>query len=187
MSVTLFWQQYIQGDNEVLGELYRPLFRKLYFVAYKYTKQEETASDLVHDLFTYLLNTPIPERKIKWNDIQNVEGFLVVMIKCKALDWVKVTRNRERILNKKYQQDSIYQANYLSEDLEKLEKIISLLSTKEQSLLKLHLEGYKNEEIAKIHNQSEKSVRNRLSESRNKIKLLWKRNYLFILILSWIN
>lgn len=187
MSVAYFWQQYIEGDNQVLGELYRPMFRKLYFIAFKYTQNEDTSSDLVQDLFTLLLQTPISDRKEKWKDLQNVEGFLVVLIKCKALDWLKVTRNRASILNDKFHYESTLQTDSLVDDLEQLDKIISMLPPKEQTIVRLHLEGYKNAEIAVEQNQSEKSIRNRLSESRNKLKLLWKRSYLFILILSWIN
>jgi len=187
MSIAHFWEQYIEGDNHALGELYRPMFRKLFFIAYKYTRNEDTSTDLVHDLFTQLLQTPLQERSEKWKDIQHVEGFLVVLIKCKALDWLKIHKNRIRIINEQNQTTSNFQIDQLQDDLEHLEKIISLLTPKEQNILQLHLAGYKNAEIAAQHNQSEKSIRNRLSESRNKLKLLWKRSYLFILILNWIN
>lgn len=187
MSVAYFWQQYIDGDNQILGELYRPMFRKLYFVAYKYTHNEDIASDLVQDLFTNLLHTPIHERKNKWKDIQNVDGFLTVLIKCKAMDWRKITKNRERILSETHIPFNVESKNELDENKEQLYAIIQLLPSKEQELILLYLAGYKNEEIALHKNQSEKSVRNRLSESRNKLKQLWKRSYLFILILNWIN
>jgi RNA polymerase sigma factor (sigma-70 family) len=187
MSVVYFWKQYIEGDNQILGELYRPMFRKLFFVAFKYTQNEDTSFDLVQDLFTTLLHTPVTERTDKWKDIQNVEGFLVVLIKCKALDRLKVTRNRTRILNEKHLKESPFQTDSINDDLEQLDKIISMLTTKEQTIIRLHLEGYKNAEIAEEQNISEKSIRNRLSESRNKIKLLWKRSYIFIVILNWIN
>ena len=187
MSIAHFWQQYIEGDNQILGKLYRPVFQKLYFVAFKYTHNEEASFDLVHDIFTSLLDTPIIERENKWKDIKNIEGFLVVLIKCKALDLLKITKNRNRILHEKYIYCEIKDENIENENIEQLYKIIELLSLKEQKLLKLHLSGYKNEEIAKHQNQSEKSIRNRLSESRNKLKLLWKKNYLLILILNWIN
>ena len=187
MSVSTIWQQFIEGDNQVLGELYRPMFRKLFFVAYKYTHNEETSFDLVQDLFTNLLHSSVNERKEKWQEIQNIEGFLVTLIKCKSLDWLKISKNREKILNK---QQKIIESDYLNEIDDnhiKLDKIIEYLTEKEQIILKLYLAGYKNDEIAQLQNQSEKSIRNRLSESRNKLKLLWKRSYIFILILSWIN
>jgi RNA polymerase sigma factor (sigma-70 family) len=176
MSLDYFWQQYIEGDNQKLGELYLPMFRKLYFVAFKYTQNEDTSSDLVQDLFTSLLDTPIYERKDKWNDIRNIEGFLIILIKCKALDWLKVTRNRTRILNEKHLKESPFQTDSVNDDLEQLDKIISMLTPKEQTIIRLHLEGYKNAEIAEEQNISEKSIRNRLSESRNKLKILWKRS-----------
>ena len=177
MSLDYFWQQYIEGDNQKLGELYLPMFRKLYFVAFKYTQNEDTSSDLVQDLFTSLLDTPIYERKDKWNDIRNIEGFLIILIKCKALDWLKITKNRSRIINEQFKIEALNQFDtFFNEDLEKLQKIISFLTPKEQAILQLHLAGYKNAEIAEHQHQSEKSIRNRLSESRNKLKILWKRS-----------
>lgn len=187
MSVSNLWQQFIEGDNQVLGELYRPMFRKLFFVAYKYTHNEETSFDLVQDLFTNLLHSSIIERKEKWQEIQNIEGFLVILIKCKSLDWLKTSKNRERILNKQFENIENESLSEIDDNHIKLDKIIQYLSKKEQIILQLHLAGYKNNEIAQLQNQSEKSIRNRLSESRNKLKLLWKRSYIFILILSWIN
>jgi DNA-directed RNA polymerase specialized sigma24 family protein len=78
--------------------------------------------------------------------------------------------------------------NYSSQELnEELYYVIQQLPLKEQELIQLHLSGYKNDEIAIMHQQSEKSVRNRLSESRNKLRILWKKNYLWIVLLNWIN
>lgn len=188
MSLNNFWNLYIQGQNEALGDLYMSTHRKLFFVSFKYTKNEDVASDLLQDTFDYLLHVPLKQRTERWSDIQNIEGFLVTLIKCRSLDYCKTQQNRLRIQQEIiYPQTQLVETNQLAEEMQQLKTIIQSLSPKEQELLHLHLAGYKNEEIATLQHQSEKSIRNRLSESRTKLRLLWKKNYLLLILLHWIH
>ena len=34
-KIDYYWEKYVDGDNQALSELYRPLFRKLFFVAFE--------------------------------------------------------------------------------------------------------------------------------------------------------
>ena len=175
----------MDGDNQALSELYRPLFRKLFFVAFKFTKNDSEASDIVQDLFTLLLQTSVDERKIKWKSIVNIDAFLCTLVKCKSMDYFKVENNRKKIRTRQFGSEDTANDSY-QEFYEQLNYLIQQLSLKEQELITLHLSGYKNNEIAFMHQQSEKSVRNRLSDSRNKLRILWKKNYLLIMLLNWI-
>jgi RNA polymerase sigma factor (sigma-70 family) len=185
MTTENYWKKYINGDNQALTGLYQPLFRKLFFIAFRFTRNETIASDIVHDLFEMLLHTSIEERKSKWSTVLNIDAFLSTFIKCKSMDYSKVESNRKRIIS--LQEQPIKEDQEQNEHSEKLEQLIHQLTKKEQELLKLHLAGFKNEEIAQIQDQSEKSVRNRLSETRKKLRILWKQNYLILLFLNWIN
>lgn len=185
MTTEFFWTKYIEGDNQALKGLYQPLFRKLFFIAFKFTRNEAIASDIVHDLFEMLLQTSIEERQTKWSAILNIDAFLSTLTKCKSMDYHKVESNRKRILSE-WDQPEGEVIEHL-EHSEKLQKLIHQLTKKEQEILHLHLAGFKNKEIAQIQDQSEKSVRNRLSESRNKLRILWKRSHLLLLLLNWIN
>ena len=188
MCSSKYWQEYVQGNNEMLGNLYRLMFRTLFFTAFKYTKNEDVSSDLIHDTFDDLLHMRIQHRKEKWSEIENIDAFLVTLIKCKSLDYLKIKKNRLRIEQEIiYPQTKNYASNELNEELQNLEKLIKTLNLKEQQILHLHLTGYKNEEIAEIQQQSEKSIRNRLSESRTKLRLLWKKTYLLMILLHWIH
>lgn len=186
MTIDFYWEKYVDGDNQALSELYRPLFRKLFFVAFKFTRDDSEASDIVQDLFTYLLQTSLEERKTKWKAIVNIDAFLCTLVKCKSMDYLKVENNRKKIRARQFGTEVT--TNDSSQELnEELYHVIQQLPLKEQELIRLHLSGYKNDEIAIMHQQSEKSVRNRLSESRNKLRILWKKNYLWIVLLNWIN
>jgi RNA polymerase sigma factor (sigma-70 family) len=186
MTIDYYWEKYVDGDNESLEGLYRPLFRKLFFVAFKFTRNDSEASDIVQDLFTFLLQTSLEERKTKWKSIENIDAFLCTLVKCKSMDYLKVENNRKKIRATKFGTEETANDRY-QEFQEELYYVIQQLPLKEQELITLHLSGYKNDEIAAMHQQSEKSVRNRLSESRNKLRILWKKNYLWIVLLSWIN
>jgi RNA polymerase sigma-70 factor (ECF subfamily) len=185
MTIESYWVKYVEGDNQALTGLYQPLFRKLFFIAFKFTRNETIASDIVQDLFEMLLQATIEERQLKWSTILNIDAFLSTLIKCKSMDYHKVESNRKRILS--MQEQPLEEDPELYENSEKLQQLIYHLSKKEQEILQLHLAGFKNEEIAQIQDQSEKSVRNRLSESRNKLRILWKRSHILLLLLNWIN
>jgi RNA polymerase sigma-70 factor (ECF subfamily) len=61
------------------------------------------------------------------------------------------------------------------------EEILSILSPKEQEIFQLHLDGYKNEEIAEKQKLTEKTVRNKLSISRKKMEKVLK-SFLFLFV-----
>ena len=175
------WEAFINGDNESLTSLYLPYFEHLFFIALKYVKNTEVAQDITSELFTNLLETDIAVRKSKWSQIEDTKSFLATIIKCRALDYVKIEQNRTRILNENAS-PIITTEEQNKDEIEHLKYCILQLPLEEQKLLELHLAGYKNEEIAEKQNYSEKTVRNKLSLSRKKLIYLWKN---LILILVW--
>ena len=73
--------------------------------------------------------------------------------------------------------DVVLQILKQNEELQKLEKLIKTLNLKEQQILRLHLAGYKNEEIAALQNQGIR--RNLPSNHRpNPIRKLFHRRRL---------
>ncbi|MEY3200008.1 MAG: hypothetical protein RJA13_1966 [Bacteroidota bacterium] len=59
------WNRFLRGDNEALGELYSDLFEPLVFVSFYYVKNNETARDIVSNLFVSLLVTSVEVRNEK--------------------------------------------------------------------------------------------------------------------------
>jgi RNA polymerase sigma-70 factor (ECF subfamily) len=175
------WEAFIHGNNDSLSILYIPYFQPLLFVALKYVKNTEVAQDITSELFTSLLETTIDVRKSKWSQIQDTKAFFTTIIKCRSIDYVRIEQNRMRLLSKNTVNSSTSDENK-NDELEHLNYCILQLTQEEQQLLKLHLAGYKNEEIAEKQNFSEKTVRNKLSLSRKKLIYIWKN---LILILLW--
>ena len=160
------WDQFIQGKNDALGNLYADLFEPLVYVAYYRVKNIEIARDIVGEVFVMLLSTPIHLRKLKWPDIYTVEGYLTQMVRNKSID---VIRKTNRQLN------AIEEIPQLSEVPEYFgEEVLNTLPQKEHELFQLHLNGYTNTEIASHQKLSEKTIRNKLSLIRKKMAYVYK-------------
>ena len=91
------WEEFIQGNNAALTFVYEPLFQPLLFVALKYVRNSEVAQDITSELFTSLLETDIIIRQTKWSQIRDISAFLSTIIKCRALDHLKLVKNRQRL------------------------------------------------------------------------------------------
>ena len=175
------WEEFIQGNNAALIFVYEPLFQPLLFVALKYVRNTEVAQDITSELFTSLLEADIVIRQTKWSQIRDIPAFLSTIIKCRALDHLRVEQNRRRLCDENLT-NPLFSDEKRKEELAHLEVCMLQLTLEEQQLLQLHLAGYKNDEIAEKQNYSEKTVRNKLSLSRKKLIYLWKN---LILILVW--
>lgn len=175
------WEEFIHGNNAALAFVYEPLFQPLLFVALKYVRNTEVAQDIISELFTCLLESDITVRQTKWGQIRDIQAFLSTIIKCRALDHLRVEQNRRRLCDENLT-NPLFSDEKRKEELAHLEVCMFQLTLEEQQLLQLHLAGYKNDEIAEKQNYSEKTVRNKLSLSRKKLIYLWKN---LILILVW--
>ena len=173
------WEKFINGENDALSFVYEPLFQPLLFIAIKYVKNPEIAQDITSELFVSLLETDLNTRQSKWSQIRDIKAFLSTIIKCRAIDYIRMHQNRLRILQK----EAIFQQENqdLILDLEHLKLCIDALPNDEKHLIELHLAGFKNEEIAEQKNYTEKTIRNKLSASRKKLIYIWKNLILVVL------
>ena len=174
------WREFIQGNNHSLSRLYEPYFQPLLFVALKYVRNTEIAQDITSELFLSLLETDVRTRNEKWGEIKNVKAFLSTIINCRAIDYIKIEQNRKHIIQNKHLQNQTTNDS-INDDLEQLSYCINKLTSEEQKIIKLHLSGYKNQEIAQNQTYTEKTIRNKLSLSRKKLIYLWN-NLIFILL-----
>ena len=181
IRMSKFWKEYINGNNHALSKVYEPYFQPLVFVALKYVKDVDLAQDITSELFTKLLETDKTERKEKWSNINDVKAFLTTIVKCRALDHLKIQKNRNRILRENQILSEEYTDNK-EQEFDHLKTCVEALPKEEQELVQLHLSGYKNHEIAETLNYSEKTIRNKLSTSRKNLIYLWKN---LILVLLW--
>ncbi len=173
------WNLYVNGSNHALGELYNAIFEKLVFRAIYYTKNSETAREIVSELFVSLIELNSDERKQRWTQTKNIEALLLAIVRNKCLDYLKITVGRLRIIEG---QNSIAVNNYQDELelIKHLEQCMKELTEDERNLMNLHLQGFNNHEIGDALQISEKTVRNKLSLSRKRIIKLWHQLSLLI-------
>lgn len=168
---------FCEGDNSAIAKQYKQWSAELYFIAFRYLKNEKDTEDVVADCFEKLLLLPLEKRKQKFITEQiNLKALLIVMVKNRSLDHLKTAKNRNRIIDgiKNIWPTKSVNASGIVFSNENFEKMLVCLPIKEQTILKMNLEGYKHEEISQHLNVSEKSISNSLSLSRSKIKNLWE-------------
>lgn len=164
---------FCEGDNQSIIPLYKGWSKEFYFVAYKYLRNHEEAQDLVSDVFEKLLSMPPKKRHRKFIEQGiDIKALLLLVVKNKALDRIKVKDNRKRILGAIQHllpSTSNNEAlNRFSSDFVK--SLLMILPERDRRIFQLTLEGYKREEIAAEFHLSQKTISNSLSSSRNKLK-----------------
>ncbi len=178
------WNEYVNGNNSALGDLYAVIFEKLVFRAIYYTNNPEMARDIVSELFVSLIELNPDERKQRWPEIKNVEALLLAIVRNKCLDYLKITAGRLRIL-KEAESNEVNDSREASDIVKHLEQCMNELTEDERNLMQLHLLGFNNHEIGDRIQISEKTVRNKLSLTRKRIIKLWHQMSLLIHFL-WI-
>ena len=158
----LLWEQFVNGDNEALGEVYSELFEPLVFVSYYLVKDNDVARDIVGDLFVSILTKAIDERKMKWEHVNSVKSYLSAAVKNKSIDYLR--KNKLYLVSI----DSI-EMELKEDDNHFYAENLKCLTAHEETFFQLHLDGYKNEELAERYKLSEKTVRNKLSLTRKKM------------------
>lgn len=163
---------FCNGNSDGIESLYRNWSAKLFFIAYKYLRNTEDAEDIVADAFEKLLKMPIQKRKQKFiQDGVDIKALLIVVVKNKSLDKIKVKNNRRRIIGTiqhlipKTTKNDVW--NLFSDEI--VESILISLPERERKMFRMKLQGYSREEIAMVFEVSLKTVSNTLSSSRNKL------------------
>jgi len=102
--------------------------------------------------------------------------LLLSIIKNKSLDEIKQNKLHQEI---KKQIESI--TSYISTNAifvrfeeDAIKQLIDYLSNREKEILQLHLQGFKNDEIAMQLNISYNTVRNTLHSAKQRVKKLWQ-------------
>lgn len=174
-----FWSEYVNGNNFALGKLYASVFESLVFRAIYYTKNPETARDIVSELFVSLIELKPNDRKNRWSETKNVEALLLAITRNKCLDYLKINTGRIRILKRQASTDLIdWQIEM--DIIKHLKQCLDGLREDERKLMNLHLQGYSNQEIGEKLKIAEKTVRNKLSLSRKRIIKFWHQLSLMI-------
>jgi RNA polymerase sigma factor (sigma-70 family) len=169
--------RYINGDNDALGELYSLYYSSLIMVAYRYTLSTEKSKDIVGLVFEKLLSFSTSKRQTFFlHPEKGMYPLLLSIIKNKALDEIKQNKLHQEIKKQIESTTSFFGINtiFVRFEEEAIKQLIDYLSNREKEILQLHLQGFKNDEIATQLNISYNTVRNTLHSAKQRVKKLWQ-------------
>jgi RNA polymerase sigma factor (sigma-70 family) len=168
---------FINGNDEALGELYTLYYSSLIMVAYKYTQDTEKSKDIVGQVFEKLLSLTNAKRQTFFlHPEKGLYPLLLSIIKNKALDEIKQNKLHQEIKKQIESTISFFSTNaiFVRFEEEAIKQLIDYLSNREKEILQLHLQGFKNDEIATQLNISYNTVRNTLHNAKQRVKKLWQ-------------
>lgn len=166
------WNRFVHGENDALGELYSEFFEPLVFVSFYLVKDNNVARDIVGDLFVFLLAVEVKDRKTKWLEVNSVKSYLSVAVRNKSIDYLRKTKLHVSKIDALDAPITMEENPFFAESL-------MLLRDEEKEVFQMHLDGYKNEEIAENYQLTEKTVRNKLSLTRKKMRTYFKSLLIF--------
>jgi len=167
---------YLSGDPSAAAAIYSVMQQKLLLIAYHYCRNRESSQDIVQDVFEKLVGLTLERRNEYFGtEDGNIEAWLYVAVRHKAMDHQKIKANRERIdvsVRLIYRQDTLNIAfDKLSSD--ELVRMLDLLQPRQREILHLHIIGYRNEEIAEKLGITYNTVKNNIYEARLRLRKLW--------------
>ena len=139
----------------------------------------EIAEDLVHDVFLGLWNN-----RSKLVLKEQISGYLFKALRTKIIDFMARNKHATTYLNSL----ETYAQSYVSTDakvreetfLKRIELLLERCGPQYQSILRMRIEGYSNQDIADKLGVSEKTVRN---QSSNLMKILRSKLSSFLLFI----
>lgn len=168
---------YLNGNDDALGKLYVHYYQSLVMIAYKYTTDIEKSRDVVGAVFEKLLQLQTQIRQqIILHPQKGLYPFLVTVVKNKCLDGLKTNKLQDEIKKQLGHLLAFNSTNaaFIRFELEAIKQLLNNLPAREKEMIELHLQGYKNEEIAVQLNISYNTVRNTLHNAKQRIKKLWQ-------------
>lgn len=163
-------------SNNSFSKLYLDHFSELLFIAYNLIGNEQEAEDVVSGLFEKLMANADQNQELFLDESDfEILGYLKISIRNACFDILKARKRRAGILSRIGNSLQFWKKPEIYSKFQKdaFEMMMTELSTREKEIFELHLEGFKNFEIAKSLNLSELTVRNTLHNAKKRIRKMW--------------
>lgn len=175
-----------KGDSMAFDLLYEKYWKKLFSIAYRRTDDEDTAKDIVQEVFV-----SVWKKREKLQIETELEFFLIGAVKLQVLKYFRSETVKMKVLQygMEKMKEAICHMNelfpyYALESI--LEKEVNALPDNMKQAFLLKSDNYSIKEIAAALNIAEQTVSNNLSEAmkriRQKIAAKYPGNYLSSLI-----
>lgn len=152
---------YNTSNPQVLSELYDTLYGKLFLFAKSLVDDSEEARDIVAESFYKLW-----AQKNNFANFKHLQVYFYTVIKNACIDHIRKNKLRYKmeheLLHTGAISDNVLESKYLEADqVQQLYERINQLPERMQQVFKLiYIDGYSREEVAKMLNLSENTIRN---------------------------
>lgn len=147
-----------------------PISKKLLRFATHFLKDEDTAKDVVQDVFLKLW-----QKRDNLAEIENIDAFAMRMTKNRCLDLIRANRivaiDAETDHNLKQETVDVHSKVELSESANQIKILINKLPDLQRQVMQMRdIEQLSYEEIADITDLKANSIRVNLSRARKKVR-----------------
>lgn len=166
-KINELFEEFKNGNKEVLEEIYNKYHKTIYGIAFSILKNKDDSEDIVQSVFIKihtLDNSKLPK--------DNVSSWLYTLTKNEALQFLRKQKNNIDI-------DSIYDLADNNNDIDKLinketyNKLISKLSPKEKEIVSLKIiSNLSFEEISQLLGEKTETIKWRYYKSIYALRLL---------------
>jgi RNA polymerase sigma-70 factor (ECF subfamily) len=166
------WERYINGDREAFGMLYSRYHKSLTAYCIGRLKDRELAENAASDTLLKLLHHSNP------GTIDNFEAWVFTVAKNECNTYWSTNERRKQLMKENFEVQAEHRPevddHLSSENVDEL--IRNNLDETDYRIWQLYHEGYDNDEVAAILNMNEKTVANRKSAARMKLKSVLGKN-----------
>jgi RNA polymerase sigma-70 factor (ECF subfamily) len=171
LSDRALWEKYVKGDRDAFGLLYSRYHKSLTAYCMGRLRERDLAENAASDTLLKLLNHANPE------SIDNFESWLFTVAKNECNTYWSTLERRKELLRKNYEEEADHRPevedHFSSENMDRF--IRSNLDEIDYRIWQLYHEGYDNDEVARMMSLNEKTVANRKSAARMKLKSMIRK------------
>lgn len=164
------WQRFVTGDKSAFGVLYAHYHKGLTAYCVGKLGNVQHAENVASDTLIKLLQCPNPQ------DIENYENWIFTVAKNECLTFLSKSERRRKLIKDNYvnvvDHSPEVEDTYSTRDIDQI--ISDTLNDKDYKIWMLHQQGYDNVEIAEMTGMNTKTVANRKSVARTKLKAVLK-------------
>ena len=167
------------GDIKAFELLFREFYPSMCVVAMRFVADQDAAEDIAQEAFIKLW-----EKRTAYEDIPSLKTFLYVSVKNLCFNHI---RNKKATIDytspEAQNKEAVFKDFLIEEEAYRIiEDAVNALPPKSQKIIKMHLDGKQNKEIAETLNISVNSVKTLKYNALSSLKLSLK-DYFYLLIL----
>jgi RNA polymerase sigma factor (sigma-70 family) len=168
------WHCFLSGDEQAFVCLYNKYIQTMFAYGQRYTTDRELLKDIIQDTFAKVYN-----EKNKLEHVKNIQSYLIASLKNSLINQQKKIQTHLRYIQSldlsETDEDTgetrLIDKEYDSEKQHKIEKIMSVLSSRQKKVIYYRfIENKTIEEISNILSINYQSVQNIIQRSIKKAK-----------------